>query len=792
MDNEQYTIKVLGKIDELKSNLTQVESAYRSAIRQVEELKKDNANLQEQITVGKARERETTEENKKLRGGLTDALVKIDQYKKEAEMAKETCHEMAEQVANNEERMNKLEDEVINLEEVLREKEKLEAYLQSQIKAKDLPKLSRRSTLLRTPTESSLEIIDADVVEELENEKSSLLKELEEKKKGDFTPRFTEAFKSFFVLLLELDLRKKLPPPVPKGYRTQPSAPHSNILTEHPMAELQSKSVSEIRCTPYQHSKAATIGTPQKGMMRHDIPHRWTELRHFGLFSIKCAVCFIGVPTFGKKKRCTHCGIIVHSQCASRVVNTCGLPDQCANFYLDSYSAPNGKMNGWVRMFRDDSNTREWQSVWGEMDEKRLVFYDHDAAQSDLRKQCLSIDLEKELRLVRVGSEVPGVKTDSAQISHNIVHVRTETRNVYILAPSIQTAKRWAEALQNASTRKMMLTRRPSSFSEQSCVLVLSTPNNLTIHTICVFDEYFLIGAQSGLFFTYMSGPRVPLRISGFNSVTAIECLPNLNILAFIMDHRRILALVPLSTLKSELHSVQPGLRADILGGYDNLHALAYHQQNGNQYLCAAGSTKIHVLKYNAARDVIETNEPAMCLTSSNHGLYFGSDSFYFVQFGRGQLEPLRVADSNIADYPIALLTIGEDEVLLAYQNYGAFVNSRGERTRSQTVEWEQMPMEFVFTAPYLYVVHYDSIEIMQVAEYTGLDSRTILDEREVYECRNAHVVCCRPNGDVYISISNTDSVEVHRFNATISKRGAMKRKGLSLSTYDKRSKVVL
>ncbi|PIO53919.1 hypothetical protein TELCIR_24729, partial [Teladorsagia circumcincta] len=110
-------------------------------------------------------------------------------------------------------------------------------------------------------------------------------------------------------------------------------------------------------------------------------------------------------------------------------------------------------------------------------------------------------------------------------------------------------------------------------------------------------------------------------------------------------------------------------------------------------------------------------------MLSTANGFFFGADSFYFVQLSRGQLEPVRLVESSVADYPIALLQIREDEVLLAYQNYGIFVNSRGERTRNQTVEWEHMPMEFVFTAPYLYVVHYDSIEILQVAEYTGQDS---------------------------------------------------------------------
>ncbi|KJH48199.1 CNH domain protein [Dictyocaulus viviparus] len=480
-------------------------------------------------------------------------------------------------------------------------------------------------------------------------------------------------------------------------------------------------------------------------------------------------------------------------------------------------------MNGWVRIFSDDSSTREWHSAWGEMDEKQLVFYNNDATQSDLKSPFLMIDLEKELCIVRVVNEMP-LKAEKGQMSHNIVHIRTENRNIYILAPSTQTAERWAEALQNASTRRMMLTRRPSSFAEQSCILVLSKPNNLTIHTTCVSEEFsivtgyrcsqrfcicsvetdylkvidncLLIGAQSGLFFTHVNTPRLPVRIGGFNSITAIECLQDINMLVFVIDHHRLLAFVPLLALKSELHVAQPYLRADVMPGYENIHMVAQHRQEKHWYLFAASSTKIYVLRYNMARDifvahqVMETNEPVVCIQSAPNGVYFGSDSFYFVQLGHTELEPIRVADPSIADYPIAVFPVGENEVILAYQNYGLFVNSHGKRTRSKVVEWEQMPMEFAYTAPYLYVIHYDSIEIMRIADYHGLDSSTILDEREVYECRNAHVVCCCPNGDVFISISNTESVEVHRFNATNCKKNTTKRKGYNLGGSDKRSKV--
>ncbi|KAK6057137.1 hypothetical protein COOONC_05349 [Cooperia oncophora] len=474
-DNETYVLK----IDELNTKLAQTESTSRSLKRQLDELKLDNE--KDAGTV--------TNDNKKLRSGLADAVAKIERYKNEAEHSKEMCEEMAEQLGVNEERINKLEDEVMNLEETLREKEKLEEYLQSQVKAKDMPKLSRRSTLLRTPSESSLEVVDPVIVEELENEKSVLLKELEEKKKGD------------------------------------KSRPGSTLRTSSPPRESWQGLPVEIR--------VADILTP-------------------------------AAEELAKKKRCAHCGIIVHSQCSKRVVNTCGLPDQCANYYLDSHSAPNGRMNGWVRLFR------EWQSAWGEMDEKRLAFYDNDSVQTDLRKPFLTVDLEKELRIVRVGSEVP-VKMENGQ------------RNILYLAPSIATAKAMAEALQSASTRRMMLTRRPSSFSEQSCLLVLSKPNNLTIHTTCVVDDYLLIGAQSGLFFTSVSSARVPVRIAGFNSVTAMECLADLNILALIIDHKRSLALVPLPALKLALNVTHPSVHADVISGYDHLHAIAYHLQDGQR-----------------------------------------------------------------------------------------------------------------------------------------------------------------------------------------------------------------
>lgn len=113
------------------------------------------------------------------------------------------------------------------------------------------------------------------MVEELENEKSNLLKELEEKKKGYRALQKCKRREEEVEEIAELMSRKMMPPPVPKGSRVQPTAAYTDTITRHPMTGLQWKSIADIRYTCHQ-KKASTLaaGTPQKAIMRHDIPHR--------------------------------------------------------------------------------------------------------------------------------------------------------------------------------------------------------------------------------------------------------------------------------------------------------------------------------------------------------------------------------------------------------------------------------------------------------------------------------------------------------------------------------------
>lgn len=201
-----------------------------------------------------------------------------------------------------------------------------------------------------------------------------------------------------------------------------------------------------------------------------------------------------------------------------------------------------------------------------------------------------------------------------------------------------------------------------------------------------------------------------------------------------------------------------------------------------------ADTVKIHILRYNSSRDMfsayhvscydrhahftyviiflqsIEPIEPAMCLEPTFGGFFFGSDNFYFVDLAHNPPKPLALAEAHVADYPIEIMQISSNEVLLAYQSkfkihfkrirvtFSFFrlrrvrklwrpadktANNRMGAT-TDGVRYEPFKIQndsFIsaYTAPYLFVIHYDSIEIMKVADFRGSDSEYGFSSTDLY-----------------------------------------------------------
>lgn len=101
-------------------------------------------------------QRAITEENVNLRKALAEAIYKGEKHKQDLEEQKEICKDFAEKVGEYEEKMGKMADELNDLEDAVDEKDGLISYLQSQINVKQMPKVGRRSTLLKTISDVSL------------------------------------------------------------------------------------------------------------------------------------------------------------------------------------------------------------------------------------------------------------------------------------------------------------------------------------------------------------------------------------------------------------------------------------------------------------------------------------------------------------------------------------------------------------------------------------------------------------------------------------------------------------
>ncbi|GMR56790.1 hypothetical protein PMAYCL1PPCAC_26985, partial [Pristionchus mayeri] len=185
------------------------------------------------------------------------------------------------------------------------------------------------------------------------------------------------------------------------------------------------------------------------------------------------------------------------------------------------------------------------------------------------------------------------------------------------------------------------------------------------------------------------------------------------------------------------------------------------------------------------------TNEPAMCVTPWQSGFFFGSDSFYSCNLEGPSVRVKSLASSRPADLPIAILPISDRELLLAYQNHARFVSIKGTRTRKQQIEWEQLPLEFCYVAPYLYMVTMHGLEIMRVQSYSSSDSAAFHPEKEYVRMNGSgvHITGRRSNGDVHLALTTASLTELHFINAAQKRTAANKRKG-SERVPDKRSKM--
>jgi hypothetical protein len=96
-----------------------------------------------------------------------------------------------------------------------------------------------------------------------------------------------------------------------------------------------------------------------------------------------------------------------------------------------------------------------------------------------------------------------------------------------MLAPTVQAKHRWVEALQHATTRRISVQRKPSSFAVgNTLLLALDRPQNLSVTCTQIFDsDWLLLGTQEGLFVTTLKNPCQPFIVAGLSSIYLMELI---------------------------------------------------------------------------------------------------------------------------------------------------------------------------------------------------------------------------------------------------------------------------
>uniref|UniRef100_A0AC34QUF5 Non-specific serine/threonine protein kinase n=1 Tax=Panagrolaimus sp. JU765 TaxID=591449 RepID=A0AC34QUF5_9BILA len=729
------------KVTELEAELRQNELTVRSLHRQVEQSKAEVHSAEKALSDMREKQKSIVAENTDLRKALSDAIGKIKSANEKVESLTTTINEQKEEIERLQERQNQLYDQVSELREELQQKDDNIAYLQSIVQPKKLEKLkivNSQSTLVTGPDDEA-------EIELLQRKRSELAREVAEKAKA-------------------LQQKKEQIVPLVKA----------DSVCSGSSFENRNESLNGSR---------SRIGT-----MRHDIPHRWSKL-FVMVMTPRCESCYESIPKFSHYLRCKSCGLVVHQHCQSSVLNTCGLPAACANFYVDHHTVPDDKMSGWVKIWKScDTPGTKWCNAYASLEGNILSFYETDVALAQHDAPVLKVDLSQERWKIysQTGKPIKGIESKNADC---LIEIKLRNMSLFMLTRTPEAKKSWIQALQSATDRKI-LERNNSNrrIMSMSIVLRLERPL-LKFQCTEIYDDWLLIGTPQGLFVTSFAQPRMPFQVAGLSNVSQLKLIRDHNLLFAIDGVERNVVVIHTRQLDVAFNSghapsVQPTTYSNLAAAHLIEASEIHHCKE--RYLYVATADGITVFHYMPKKDMfvpsvdIKLEVPAMCLLSCPDGFVFGSDSYFFVR--AGGWNPSSFEASWPPDLPVGVVKISDNEVLVVNHNSGVFTTPQGQRTREGLIDWVRIPVSVTYIEPYLFIVYTNTISVVRVLPHDEAQDKGILvEELEGYRAPTARVTGFgKTNSDVLVTVMNDNCVELNCFSL----KNHLKRKTTSSTSY--------
>ncbi|XP_039188475.1 citron Rho-interacting kinase isoform X4 [Crotalus tigris] len=514
-----------------------------------------------------------------------------------------------------------------------------------------------------------------------------------------------------------------------------------------------------------------------KERMHHNIPHRFNV--GLNMRATKCAVCLDTVHFGRQASKCLECQMMCHPKCSACLPATCGLPAEYAThfseaFCRDKLNSPGVqlkdpgsalRLEGWMKVPRNNKRGQQgWDRKYVVLEGTKVLVYDTETREAGQRpveefELCLPDGDVTVHGAVGATELLNTAKTDVPYILKLESHPHTTCwpgRTLYLLTPTFPDKQRWVNALESTVAGGRVSREKAEADAKLlgNSLLKLEGEDRLDINCTLPFsDQVVLVGAEEGLYALNVLKNSLT-HVPGIGAVFQIHLIKDLEKLLMIAGDERALCLVDVKKVKQSLAQshlpAQPDVSPNIFEAVKGCHLFAAGKIDNGLCICAAMPSKVVVLRYNESlskfciRKEIETSEPCGCIHFTNYSIIVGTNKFYEIEMKQYTLEEFldkndhtlasAVFASSTNSFPINIIQVNptgqREEYLLCFHEFGIFVDSYGRRSRSDDLKWSRLPLAFAYREPYLFVTHFNSLEVIEIQARAslGIPARAHLD----------------------------------------------------------------
>ncbi|NXA56398.1 CTRO kinase, partial [Nothocercus julius] len=514
--------------------------------------------------------------------------------------------------------------------------------------------------------------------------------------------------------------------------------------------------------TPEEYSRRL------KERMHHNIPHRFNV--GLNMRATKCAVCLDTVHFGRQASKCLECQVMCHPKCSTCLPATCGLPAEYATHFSEAFcrdkmnspglqlKEPSSslRLEGWMKVPRNNKRGQQgWDRKYIVLEGTKVLIFDAEAREAGQRpleefELCLP-DGDVTVHGAVGATELTNTtKTDVPYILKLESHPHTTCwpgRTLYLLAPSFPDKQRWVTALESIVAGGRVSREKAEADAKLlgNSLLKLEGEDRLDINCTMPFsDQVVLVGAEEGLYALNVLKNSLT-HIPGMGAVFQIYLIKDLEKLLMIAGEERALCLVDVKKVKQSLAQshlpAQPDVSPNVFEAVKGCHLFAAGKVENGLCICAAMPNKVVILRYNenlskyCIRKEIETSEPCSCIHLTNYSIIIGTNKFYEIEMKQYTLEEfLDKNDHTLASavfaastnsFPVSIIQVNptgqREEYLLCFHEFGVFVDSYGRRSRTDDLKWNRLPLAFAYREPYLFVTHFNSLEVIEIQARASL-----------------------------------------------------------------------